>query len=46
MLLKTYFVKTAYKEVFPELTEKFRCIRTIEKHHDERYHALITVNIL
>ena len=35
------FAKTAEKEGFPELAEKFRAVGVIEKHHEERYRALL-----
>ena len=35
------FAKTAEAEVFPELAEKFRGVAAIEKHHEERYRALL-----
>ena len=35
------FAKTAEKEGFPELDEKFRGVAAIEKHHEERYRALL-----
>ena len=35
------FAKTAEAEGFPELAEKFRGVAAIEKHHEERYRALI-----
>ena len=35
------FAKTADEEGFPELAEKFRLIGAIEKHHEERYRALL-----
>ena len=35
------FAKTAEKEGFPELAEKFRKVAAIEKHHEERYRALL-----
>ena len=33
--------KTAEAEGFPELAEKFRAVGAIEKHHEERYRALL-----
>ena len=33
--------KTAEEEGFPELAEKFRLVAAIEKHHEERYRALL-----
>ena len=36
------FAKTAEEEGFPELAFKFRMVGTIEKHHEERYRALLT----
>ena len=35
------FAKTAEAEGFPELAEKFRMVGEIEKHHEERYRALL-----
>ena len=35
------FAKTAEEEGFPELAAKFRLVGEIEKHHEERYRALI-----
>ncbi len=35
------FAKTAEAEGFPELAEKFRLVAAIEKHHEERYRALL-----
>ena len=35
------FAKTAEKEGFHELAEKFRGVAAIEKHHEERYRALL-----
>ncbi len=35
------FAKTADEEGFPELAEKFRGVAAIEKHHEERYRALL-----
>ena len=35
------FAKTADKEGFPELAAKFRMVADIEKHHEERYRALL-----
>ena len=35
------FAKTADEEGFPELAEKFRQVAAIEKHHEERYRALL-----
>ena len=35
------FAKTAEKEGFSELAEKFRGVGAIEKHHEERYRALL-----
>ena len=35
------FAKTAEEEGFPELVEKFRQVGAIEKHHEERYRALL-----
>lgn len=36
------FAETAEKEGFLELAAKFRLVGEIEKHHEERYRALIT----
>lgn len=35
------FAKTADEEGFPELAAKFRLVADIEKHHEERYRALL-----
>lgn len=35
------FAKTAEEEGFPELAAKFRMVALIEKHHEERYRALL-----
>lgn len=35
------FAVTAEKEGFPELAAKFRLVGKIEKHHEERYRALL-----
>ena len=35
------FAVTAEKEGFPELAAKFRAVAEIEKHHEERYRALL-----
>ena len=35
------FAKTAEEEGFSELADKFRMVGEIEKHHEERYRALI-----
>ena len=35
------FANTAEKEGFPELARKFRMVGEIEKHHEERYRALL-----
>lgn len=35
------FAKTAEAEGFPELAAKFRLVGEIEKHHEERYRALL-----
>lgn len=35
------FAKTAEAEGFSELAEKFRLVGAIEKHHEERYRALL-----
>ncbi len=35
------FAKTAEEEGFSELAEKFRLVGAVEKHHEERYRALL-----
>ena len=35
------FARTAEEEGFPELAEKFRLVGEIERHHEERYRALL-----
>ena len=35
------FAKTAEAEGFPELAAKFRLVGEVEKHHEERYRALL-----
>ena len=35
------FAQTAEKEGFPELAERFRYVAEVEKHHEERYRALL-----
>ena len=35
------FAKTAEKEGFPELAAKFRLVGQVEKHHEDRYRALL-----
>ncbi len=35
------FAKTAEEEGFADLAEKFRLVAAIEKHHEERYRALL-----
>ena len=35
------FAKTADEEGFPELADKFRAVAEIERHHEERYRALL-----
>lgn len=35
------FAKTAEEEGFPELAAQFRLVGAIEKHHEERYRALL-----
>ena len=35
------FAKTAEMEGFPELAAKFRLVGQVEKHHEERYRALL-----
>lgn len=41
--ISTYeeFARTAEQEGFPELAEKFRMVALIEKHHEERFRALL-----
>lgn len=35
------FAKTADEEGFPELAKRFRLVAAVEKHHEERYRALL-----
>ena len=35
------FAQTAEAEGFPELAQKFRLVAAIERHHEERYRALL-----
>ena len=35
------FAETAEREGFPELAARFRAVAAIEKHHEERYRALL-----
>ena len=35
------FAKTAEEEAFPELAARFRLVGEIERHHEERYRALL-----
>ena len=35
------FAQTAEKEGFPELAARFRYVAEVEKHHEERYRALL-----
>ena len=35
------FAETAERQGFPELAQKFRLVAEIEKHHEERYRALL-----
>ena len=35
------FAQTAEKEGFKDLAQKFRLVAAIEKHHEERYRALL-----
>ena len=35
------FAKTAEEEGFPALAERFRLVAAVEKHHEERYRALL-----
>ena len=37
----TGFAKTADEEGFHELAQRFRLVAAIEKHHEERYRALL-----
>ena len=37
----TYFASKAKKEGFHELAQRFRLVAAIEKHHEERYRALL-----
>ena len=37
------FAKTAEEEGFNELAEKFRLVAAIERHHEERYRALLKI---
>ena len=37
----TYFASVAKKEGFHELAQRFRLVAAIEKHHEERYRALL-----
>ena len=37
----TGFAETAEREGFPELAARFRAVAAIEKHHEERYRALL-----
>ena len=37
----TEFAKTAEEEGFPELAARFRLVAAIERHHEERYRALL-----
>ena len=39
--VSTDFAKTAEEEGFPELAQRFRLVAEIEKHHEERYRALL-----
>ena len=39
--ISALFLKTADEEGFPELAAKFRLVAAIEKHHEERYRALL-----
>ena len=36
------FAKTAEEEGFPELAQKFRLVGEIERHHEERYRAMLS----
>ena len=36
------FAKTAEQEGFPELAERFRYVAEVERHHEERYRALLS----
>lgn len=35
------FAETAEREGFPEFAAKFRLVAAVEKHHEERYRALL-----
>ena len=35
------FARTAEEEGFPELAQRFRLVGAVEKHHEERYRALL-----
>ena len=39
--MASLFLKTAEEEGFPQLAAKFRAVGEIEKHHEERYRALL-----
>ena len=39
--MSALFLKTAEEEGFTELAAKFRAVAAIEKHHEERYRALL-----
>ena len=40
------FAKTAEEEGFPELAARFRLVGAIEKHHEERYRALLHLSLI
>ena len=40
------FAKTAEEEGFPELAARFRLVGAIEKHHEERYRALLRLSLI
>ena len=39
--ISALFLKTAEEEGFTDLAKKFRLVAAIEKHHEERYRALL-----
>ena len=41
VIMRDGFAKTAEEEGFRELAQKFRLVGAIEKHHEERYRALL-----
>ena len=40
------FAKTADEEGFHELAQRFRLVAAIEKHHEERYRALLHLSLI